>query len=59
MPNGFRNDINGLRAKLSDFFCNDKYCHFTLDNQPLLRDADHMTYSKSKKLAPFFRTIFE
>ncbi|MEN8549736.1 acyltransferase family protein [Acinetobacter soli] len=45
--------------KLSDFFCNDKYCHFTLDNQPLLRDADHMTYSQSKKLVPFFKTVFE
>lgn len=44
---------------ISKFFCDKNYCYFTKENEPLLRDADHMRFSKSAALSPYFSVIFK
>ncbi|WP_151964816.1 acyltransferase family protein, partial [Acinetobacter soli] len=44
---------------LSEFFCDKKYCYFTKDGIPLFLDTNHMAYSQSTLLTPYFKQIFQ
>ena len=50
----------GIRViDLSKYFCDQKYCYFTKNQEPLFRDDDHMRFSKSAALSPYFSVIFK
>jgi peptidoglycan/LPS O-acetylase OafA/YrhL len=44
---------------LTNFFCDQEYCHFVKDGMPLFRDDDHMAWESSTKLSPYFEEIFK
>lgn len=53
-----RDQYNVKIIDISKYFCDQKYCYFTKNGKPLFFDDNHMSWSSSAYLSPFFKEIF-